>query len=200
MVDGRLKVVGHDWGGMMVAWVLAAQRPELVKTLSVLNAPHPSVFDSLIRSDPEEQKRSSYQLYFDTHAADTMDTSAFFAKESWWDPETAAAYRAAYASAGAVEAGLNWYRQNIFAGQLNVKQFTAKMPTNLPKNMTVATPTLVLWGLKDSAFDNARCLAGLDRFVPRLTIKTKGYENVSHWIAQEVPTRVARDIASFISE
>eukprot|EP01052_Picozoa_sp_SAG31_P014415 SAG31_NODE_894_length_11172_cov_25.790572_5_plen_229_part_00 len=60
-------VVGHDWGGTMVAWVLAAKRPELVKTLSILNAPHPSVFDSLLRTDATERKRSSCECIPDPY-------------------------------------------------------------------------------------------------------------------------------------
>jgi pimeloyl-ACP methyl ester carboxylesterase len=33
-------VVGHDWGGV-VAWALAGQHPERVRSLTVLSAPHP---------------------------------------------------------------------------------------------------------------------------------------------------------------
>merc|ERR1719436_1470990 len=61
----KVHVVGHDWGGMMVAWFVAGQYPEFVETLSILNAPHPSVFDDLIRHDETEQRTSSYQFYFD---------------------------------------------------------------------------------------------------------------------------------------
>lgn len=194
----KVHVVGHDWGGMMVAWFVAGRHPELVKTLTILNAPHPSVFDALIRSDPTEQRRSSYQFYFDSLASNKMDTSTFFNKDAWWDPATAAAYAAAYAADGPGP-GLNWYRANIFGGRLNVTKFTSTMVTNFPKAMVVTPPTLVLWGMKDGAFDDKACLAGLAPLVPNLKIKTAGYENVSHWIAQEAPVLVASDIRAFVA-
>ena len=194
----KVHVVGHDWGGMMVAWFVAGQHPELVETLTILNAPHPSVFDRLIRTDPTEQKRSAYQLFFDTAAADQMDTASFYEKDRWFDPATEAAYKLAYKASGGPKFGLNWYRANIFGGRMNVKSFTADMPTNFPKRMRVSTRTLVLWGMRDTAFDSGKCLDGLASLVPNLTIKTKGYENTSHWIAQEKPELVSADIHSFI--
>eukprot|EP01052_Picozoa_sp_SAG31_P014413 SAG31_NODE_894_length_11172_cov_25.790572_3_plen_56_part_00 len=54
--------------------------------------------------------------------------------------------------------------------------------------------------MKDGAFDNEACLAGLSKqLVPNLKVITQGYENVSHWIAQEVPAKVGADILSFIA-
>jgi len=196
---GKIHLVGHDWGGMMVACVVAGQHPELLHTLSILNAPHPSVFDALLRNDMTEQKRSQYQLFFDTPAADGMDTSDLFAGEAWFDDKTRAAYRAAYRRSGGPVHGLSWYRANIFGGRMNVTHFTPDMPTNLPQNMTVATRTLVLWGMQDGAFDNEACIAGLLPLVPNLTVITAGYERVGHWIAQEAPMQVVADIARFIA-
>ena len=66
--------------------------------------------------------------------------------------------------------------------------------------MMVHVPTLVLWGLKDTAFDNSACLQGLKPLVPDLTVKTQGYENVSHWIAQENPAEVSADILAFLKQ
>lgn len=34
----RASIVGHDWGGL-VAWTFAGQYPELLSTLTILNAP-----------------------------------------------------------------------------------------------------------------------------------------------------------------
>jgi epoxide hydrolase 4 len=40
---GPTVVVGHDWGGV-IAWLLVMRRPDLMRGLVVLNAPHPATF------------------------------------------------------------------------------------------------------------------------------------------------------------
>ena len=118
-----------------------------------------------------------------------------------WDPATANAYDAAFEVPGACDAALNWYQANIFAGRLDVKKFTADMPSTLPpnthaqKNVTIAMPTLVLCGMADTTIDNQKNLEKLVPSVPQLTVKK--YANVSHWVAQEVPDRVSTDWAAF---
>src|SRR5947209_14471325 len=52
-------VVGHDWGGI-VAWWLAVTRPERVRRLAGLNAPHPVVMRRALRTDPLQMLRSWY--------------------------------------------------------------------------------------------------------------------------------------------
>ncbi|MGN8554877.1 UNVERIFIED_CONTAM: alpha/beta hydrolase [Microbacterium sp. SLM126] len=39
----RCVIVAHDWGGA-VCWNLAAQRPDLVERLVIINSPHPYLF------------------------------------------------------------------------------------------------------------------------------------------------------------
>ena len=97
--------------------------------------------------------------------------------------------QAAFKVTGARDSSLNWYRANIFNGKTNVKAFTPTMPSPMPTNLQIPMPTLVLWGMGDTAFDNEQNLARLAPFVPHLTIKR--YAGVSHWVAQEVPQRVA---------
>ena len=57
--QGRVSVVGHDWGGML-AWAFAALHPQRVDRLIVCNAPHPCRFAELLRSDPAQQAASAY--------------------------------------------------------------------------------------------------------------------------------------------
>ena len=55
-------IVGHDWGGM-VAWLLAMQRPEAVRSLTILNAPHPALSRAGLRS-LAQLRRSWYVFFF----------------------------------------------------------------------------------------------------------------------------------------
>jgi len=47
----KVHVLGHDWGGP-VAWLVAGWHPEITKTLTILNGPHPSVFIDEVRRLP----------------------------------------------------------------------------------------------------------------------------------------------------
>jgi epoxide hydrolase 4 len=60
---GRLVLVGHDWGGV-VAWTVAARRPERVRRLVAVAAPHPDVMGRSIRRDPRQLARSLYIAFF----------------------------------------------------------------------------------------------------------------------------------------
>lgn len=149
----KIHVLAHDWGGP-IGWLLAHWYPELVRSLTILNGPHPSVMIDELRHDPEQQKRSSYMLAFDTPEASLVNPALMFAGDKWFDAVTAKAYNAAYKVPGSRNAGLNWYRANIFAGKENVKKFTADMPSTLPPNITIAPPTLVVSAKVDSLRSN----------------------------------------------
>lgn len=90
----KVHVLGHDWGGP-VAWLVAGWHPEITKTLTILNGPHPSIFIDELRHDHEQQSRSSYMLFFDTPAASLVDPADMFKEAQWWDAATAHAYAAA---------------------------------------------------------------------------------------------------------
>jgi pimeloyl-ACP methyl ester carboxylesterase len=42
-VGGPVHLVGHDWGAV-VGWLVAARRPELLRTWTAISVPHPSAF------------------------------------------------------------------------------------------------------------------------------------------------------------
>jgi pimeloyl-ACP methyl ester carboxylesterase len=50
-------VVGHDWGGSL-AWGLAGASPEMVRSLTILNAPQGPVSARLRREDRIQQAKS----------------------------------------------------------------------------------------------------------------------------------------------
>ena len=55
----RVTLVGHDWGGI-AAWHFAAQHPEMLERLIVLNAPHPDFLQRAIFDDPAQRAASQY--------------------------------------------------------------------------------------------------------------------------------------------
>jgi pimeloyl-ACP methyl ester carboxylesterase len=61
--------------------------------------------------------------------------------------------------------------------------------------MIIGTPTLVIWGMKDTSTLVGR-LTGLDQWVTNLSVRL--YPDDSHWVMLEKPTQVAKDIRAFV--
>lgn len=55
-------LVAHDWGGL-VGWFTAAQYPELVHKLIILNAPHWKYFMELVQSSWKQFFMSWYLIF-----------------------------------------------------------------------------------------------------------------------------------------
>src|SRR5207244_6828177 len=108
-------LVAHDWGGV-VAWVYAAQHPEMLDKLVILNAPHPTIFARELRENPAQQKASEYMLMFRSAEAEALLSE----NEYGWlkravlgnNPSDADvdAYVEAWSQPGALTGGLNYYR------------------------------------------------------------------------------------------
>jgi pimeloyl-ACP methyl ester carboxylesterase len=59
----QFHVVGHDWGGFL-AWTLAAQNPDRVRSLTALSTPHVNAFLEAVNYDPDQKARSQYIHWF----------------------------------------------------------------------------------------------------------------------------------------
>jgi pimeloyl-ACP methyl ester carboxylesterase len=182
-------VVGHDWGGV-VAWGLASVFPEKVSKLVILNAPHPDIFARELAENPAQQQASFYvDLVIADTAEDLLSGSdyAFLvgALAGVLTEDEIVAYKEAWGQPGAITGMVNWYRANITDGT----------PAMLDDPVMVNVPTLVLWGLADTAL-LAGNLVGLEDYVPDLTLHT--FEGVTHWIAHEIPSVVSAGIDAFV--
>jgi pimeloyl-ACP methyl ester carboxylesterase len=60
--QGPVHLVGHDWGAV-VAWQVAAVRPDLLRSLTALSVPHPAAFLQAVLTS-SQARRSRYMLYF----------------------------------------------------------------------------------------------------------------------------------------
>src|SRR5262249_54576881 len=52
-------IIGHDWGAY-VAWHAAGEHPQRVRSVTAVSVPHPAAMAAAIRSDADQQARSSY--------------------------------------------------------------------------------------------------------------------------------------------
>ena len=199
-------LVGHDWGGA-VAWAYAIAHPESLDKLVIVNAPHPGVFGRLLREDAAQQKASAYMLLFRGEKAEETLTGNNYAvltsvvlaaglKTGAFSEEDRQAYLKAWSQPGAVTGGLNYYRAAKLGppppGADPAPAFDGGPPSG---NLMVKTPTLVIWGEKDTALLPAN-LDGLEQFVPQLTVKR--IPDASHWVVHEKPAEVNAYIRDFL--
>lgn len=194
-------LVAHDWGGAL-AWNLAAARPDLLKRLLIINAPHPAAFLRELRHSPAQQRASAYMNFLcrpDAAArlaeGDHARLWPFFGHAAWLTPLLRERYRQAWHNGGrGLEAALNYYRASPLR--------PAETPDDLlhavdmpDAAVTVTVPTTVLWGDGDVALLPG-LLDGLDRWVPQLQVLHE--PEATHWIIHEHPDRVAAVIDSLL--
>lgn len=187
-------LVAHDWGGAL-AWALAAQRPDLLRRLLIVNAPHPATFLRELRHNPAQQQASAYMNYFcRPDAAARLAEDDYrrlwrsFQDAAWLTPQLKARYRAVWGRG--LEQQLNYYRGSPLRPPAAPTDaiHTLVLPDEA---VTVHVPTTVLWGERDQALLPA-LLDGLERWVPDLEVIR--VPDASHWIVHEQPARVAGTI------
>jgi pimeloyl-ACP methyl ester carboxylesterase len=177
----------------------------MLEKLVIVNAPHPGLFGRLLSSDKAQQQASQYMLMFrspQAEAALSANNNATLVnivlgeglKNGNFTEADKAAYLKAWSQPGALTGGLNYYRANEVgpptAGQAARGNFAVD-----PISLTVKTPTLVIWGEKDTALLTQN-LDGLDQYVPNLTVKR--IPDGTHWVIHEKRDEVNREIRAFL--
>ena len=136
-------VVGHDWGAV-VAWALAAQRPELVRSLTAVSVPHPQAFNAALKSDPSQLAKSAYMAFFRTAPGKAayvlLRDDAKGLRKVYGDVVPSAdveEYVEFFREGDALEAALRWY---------------AAMDGDHFKDVgVIEVPTTFVWGSEDIA-------------------------------------------------
>ena len=204
IAGGPCVLVAHDWGGVC-AWHLAAQHPELVTRLVILNSPHPAMLHrELLRSAPQREAMR-YTLLFRSERAEALLSENGYARlaamfASWeigghpLAPEFVAEYQRAWSQPGALTTMLNLYRATRLHPPGPGEPGVEAMP--LPDHAWhVHVPTRVIWGERDGALLPG-LLDGLDEVVPGVDICR--IPEGTHWIAHEFPERVNALIRAFV--
>lgn len=203
---GRLAMlVAHDWGGAL-AWGFAARHPQRLARLAIVNSPHPVPFQRELAHSPAQQAASAYMNFLARPDAPALLAENDFARlwpfftamaadsgaQAWLDEPTRERYRKVW-------------RQGLHGGCAYYAASPLRPPTaddpgaaavSLPAEaVTVRVPTLVIWGLGDTALPPA-LLDGLADFVPDLRIER--LPGCTHWLVHEQPLRVAGLLEDFV--
>jgi pimeloyl-ACP methyl ester carboxylesterase len=181
-------IVGHDWGAI-VAWSLAATRPERVRTLTAVSVPHLRAMYEVLgdsgEAGAEQRQRSDYVQLFRMEGGKAEDVLLANNARALHDvysplPESLILpHYGALSQRAALTAALNWYRV-----------IDVKASLELP---TVTVPTTFVWSTEDIAIGRAaaeRCgayVSGDYRFVE--------LDGISHWIPDQAPAELARAVA-----
>ena len=172
----QVDVVGHDWGAV-VGWVLAATRPDRVRTLTAVSVPHPAAMAAALADESSGQReRSAYiQLFRQPgKAEDVLLEDSAARLRAIYQPLPDAAVEPhfrALSDPATLTAALNWYRAMR-------REESAALPR-------VTVPTTFVWSTADIAIGRAaaeHCAAqvsGPYRFVE--------LDGISHWIPDQAP-------------
>jgi pimeloyl-ACP methyl ester carboxylesterase len=114
-------VVGHGWGGLL-GWTCAVQRPQVVRQLVVVSAPHPRRMRAAALTDRRQIAAAGYLLGFqrpwvperqlvrDDGALVEKLLRSWAASPDWPDAETAARYRSAMQVEYVAHSALEYHR------------------------------------------------------------------------------------------
>ncbi len=191
----RVSIVSHDFGAV---WVqrFARMYPERLAKLMLFDPPYPgiggrwfemphvfNVWYQIFHQQPWAEdlvgsSRKATEIYV------RHFLSAWSADKNLWTEEEIAKYVDAYSQPGALRGGFNCYRA-VFRGG-----------SQSSGDLTIKTPTRVLWGDSDSILP----FAWSDRipeFFPNSEVKK--IEGAGHFMMREKPDIVNNEIIDFMS-
>jgi pimeloyl-ACP methyl ester carboxylesterase len=184
-------VVGHDWGGT-AAWTLAANHPEVVDRLVILNAAHPRKLNEGLRN-LRQLLRTWYFFYFQTPKLPERRARRwhwrFFKRflrdaQPPYAPDQIDSYVEAWSQPGAAKAMIDYYRAAV---RLQSKQ-------DLP---AISAPTLVIWGQRDR-YLGPKLAEPHHEDVPNLD-RVERLPGASHWVHHDEAERVNELLLDFLA-
>lgn len=193
-------LVGHDWGGV-VGWALASHRPDRVRRLVVVNAPHPARYRRTLRH-PGQLLRSWYALAFQFPWLPELVLRAYdfelvervlrreIRREDVLEETDFGAYAEALSEPGTARSMIRYYR----AAARTALRHLGRVPPEDSAGV-VEAETLVVWGEKDPWL-SSRQVEGLEKWAPRLWIER--LPDVGHFAHQEAHERVNQALRWFL--
>ena len=180
----KTHIVGHDWGAF-VSWWVALHHPARLRTLSVINVPHPTAFRQTLWRNPKQVLRSWYVGFFQlprvpealAQVGNWASVTAMMQRSSrdgTFDSTDFERYRTAWGLDGAYEAMINWYRAVVRSNPQ-------------PVQTQISTPTMLLWGAQDTFLTRSLAEKSAQYCTNSEVVM---FEQATHWITHEEQTQV----------
>lgn len=189
---GRARLVGHDWGGLL-AWWLAEHFPGRLEQVTILNAPHPRVFQQTLRRHPSQQLRSLYLLFFQLPY---LPEQLLGAGRYFWLRKalTATSRGGTFSEIELAHYEKAWARPDALRGMLNWYRGVRRAPPDTA-GRRIQVPLLLIWGERDIALraTMARESVTLCEHGRLVTLPDAG-----HWLHHEEPRRVNALLLEFL--
>ena len=189
-------IVGHDWGSA-VAWVFAMRHRNQLKSLSILNLPHPLKMVEGFKNW-EQIKKSWYIGFFQL----PFLPEKFLQYDNHWilrwlmknDPvqpnvfteEDIEKFIDAFEGNDAWQSTISYYRALRYENLWNIEN----------RMEVIESPTLILWGKQDRFLDH-NFAAPPREWVPNHRLVF--HEEASHWLQQDQPNWVNKHLADFLA-
>ena len=198
-------IVGHDWGGA-IAWgvALGGQHTRVTRAI-IANAPHPAIFPKLLFTHREQREASQYIRGFRDTANDPIirqgGLAPLLAKEAEWEdsasmePEERAILHKDWEHPEAAFGMLNYYRATPLVVPAMDEPFELPDDFAAPQVPKLTIPTLVIWGMDDTALPPAN-LEGMEELIEPLTIVQ--IPNCSHFVTWGAPGQFNAAMEAFL--
>ena len=198
--EERFTLIGHDWGAAL-AFAFAQAHPDRLDAVVGMSAPPFSLFLDLVRSDPEQQKRSHYMQVFRGLTLEAIRDGQV--PEHIWEQsysglinkgqlsaEEGELFHNALSDPYAINGGMNWYRANV--PEFSMIGSGDYWPIDNPR---ITVPALLIWGDEDQTF--------VDSFVDRFTANADHPQvvrlpGINHWTSMEAPELANAAIEKFL--
>jgi len=189
----KVNLVGHDWGAV-VSWMFAYQHPERLNRLSILNVPHPLVMRRFLQRDFEQMRRSWYAYLFQLPWIPEQGMRA----NNWrgavralrgsgkihtFTNDDIVKYKEAWSQPDAMTSMINWYRAAVRAA------------FQLPNEMRIKVPTLMMWGMKDFALTHRMARPSIDHCDDGKLIL---FADATHWVQHDAAEEVNHYLVDFL--
>ncbi len=186
---GQVAVLGHDWGGTL-SYCFAAEHPELVSKLVVINAAHPESYARALRRS-FQLLRSWYILFFQLRKiAEWVVTQRLVFR---WMLRSLVAQKANLTEARVESARRELLRPGAATAALGYYRAAFRWPIRCER--PIQAPTLILWGDADPALDPALA-RGLDQYVK--DVRVHHVAGAGHFVQWDEPQRVVDEVATFL--